>query len=73
MVSAGTRSVTDFQEKNMIREAVYYDRLLVVEGTSKEERQENRSEYSCAMKSHFRKSGNQKTGRRKSSYASLLA
>jgi hypothetical protein len=30
-------------------------------------------EYSCAMKSHFRKSGNQKTGRRKSSYASLFA
>jgi hypothetical protein len=42
MVSAGTRSVTDFQEKNMIREAVYYDRLLEVEGTSKKERQENR-------------------------------
>jgi hypothetical protein len=42
MVFAGTRSVTDFQEKNMIREAVYYDRLLAVEGTSKEERQENR-------------------------------
>lgn len=30
-------------------------------------------EYSCAMKSHFRKSGNQMTGRRKSSNASLLA
>jgi ABC-type multidrug transport system fused ATPase/permease subunit len=30
-------------------------------------------EYSCAMKSHFRKSGNQMTGRRKSSNVSLLA
>ena len=30
-------------------------------------------EYSCAMKSHFRKSGNQMTGKWKSSYASLLA
>ena len=30
-------------------------------------------EYSCAMKSHFRKSGNQMTGRRKSSNARLLA
>ena len=31
------------------------------------------SEYSCAMKSHFRKSGNQMSGKWKSSYASLLA
>ena len=31
------------------------------------------TEYSCAMKSHFRKSGNQMTGKWKSSYASLLA
>ena len=31
------------------------------------------TEYSCAMKSHFRKSGNQMTGRRKSSNARLLA
>ena len=31
------------------------------------------NEYSCAMKSHFRKSGNQMSGRQKSSYASLLA
>ena len=30
-------------------------------------------EYSCAMKSHFRKSGNQMSGKWKSSYASLLA
>ena len=30
-------------------------------------------DYSCAMKSRFRKSGNQITGRRKSSLASLLA
>ena len=29
-------------------------------------------EYSCAMKSHFRKSGNQMSGKWKSSYASLL-
>ncbi len=29
--------------------------------------------YSCAMKSHFRKTGNQMSGRQKSSYASLLA
>ena len=29
--------------------------------------------YSCAMKSHFRKSGNQMSGKWKSSYASLLA
>ena len=35
--------------------------------------QANRAEYSCAMKSHFRKSGNQMTGKWKSSYASLLA
>jgi hypothetical protein len=35
--------------------------------------EEESVEYSCAMKSHFRKSGNQKTGRQKSSYASLLA
>ena len=30
-------------------------------------------EYSCVMKSHFRKSGNQMSGKWKSSYASLLA
>ena len=30
-------------------------------------------EYSCAMKSHFRKSRNQMSGKWKSSYASLLA
>ena len=28
------------------------------------------NEYSCAMKSHFRKSGNQMSGKWKSSYAS---
>ena len=31
------------------------------------------SGYSCAMKSHFRKTGNQMSGRRKSFCASLLA
>ena len=31
------------------------------------------TEYSCAMKSHFRKSGNQVSGQWKSSHASLLA
>ena len=31
------------------------------------------NEYSCAMKSHFRKSGNQMSGKWKSSHASLLA
>ncbi len=31
------------------------------------------NEYSCAMKSHFRKSGNQMSGKWKSSSASLLA
>ena len=31
------------------------------------------NEYSCAMKSHFRKSGNQMSGKWKSSCASLLA
>ena len=30
-------------------------------------------EYSCAMKSHFRKSGNQMSGKWKSSFTSLLA
>ena len=30
------------------------------------------NEYSCAMKLHFRKSGNQMSGKWKSSYASLL-
>ena len=34
---------------------------------------EREVEYSCAMKSHFRKSGNQMSGKWKSSYASLLA
>lgn len=34
---------------------------------------EEDTEYSCAMKSHFRKSGNQMSGKWKSSYASLLA
>ena len=33
----------------------------------------NFAAYSCAMKSHFRKSGNQMSGKWKSSYASLLA
>ena len=33
----------------------------------------NGSEYSCAMKSHFRKSGNQMSGKWKSSFTSLLA
>ena len=32
-----------------------------------------KNEYSCAMKSHFRKSGNQMSGKWKSSYTSLLA
>ena len=31
------------------------------------------NEYSCAMKSHFRKSGNQMSGKWKSSFTSLLA
>ena len=31
------------------------------------------NEYSCEMKSHFRKSGNQMSGKWKSSYTSLLA
>ena len=31
------------------------------------------TEYSCAVKSHFRKSGNQMSGKWKSSYARLLA
>ena len=34
---------------------------------------EETDEYSCAMKSHFRKSGNQMSGKWKSSHASLLA
>ena len=36
-------------------------------------KQDSVGEYSCAMKSHFRKSGNQMSGKWKSSYASLLA
>ena len=35
--------------------------------------EQDTGEYSCAMKSHFRKSGNQMSGKWKSSYASLLA
>ena len=35
--------------------------------------EEGINEYSCAMKSHFRKSGNQMSGKWKSSCASLLA
>jgi hypothetical protein len=42
MVSAGTRNVSDFQKKNMIPNAVYYDSLLHIEGTTKSERQKNR-------------------------------
>ena len=34
---------------------------------------EAHNEYSCAMKSHFRKSGNQMSGKWKSSFTSLLA
>ena len=34
---------------------------------------DRKNEYSCAMKSHFRKSGNQMSGKWKSSHASLLA
>jgi hypothetical protein len=42
MVSAGIRSVSDFQKKNVIPSAVYYDALLQIEGTTKPKRQENR-------------------------------
>ena len=46
-----------------------------LEGRSPETHNHYRSaiEYSCAMKSHFRKSGNQMSGKWKSSHASLLA
>jgi hypothetical protein len=42
MVSAGIRSVSDFQTKNMIPNAVYYDGILRVVGTTKSERLEKR-------------------------------
>jgi hypothetical protein len=42
MVYEGIRSVSEFQKKNMIPSAVYYDALLQIEGTTKPERQENR-------------------------------
>jgi hypothetical protein len=42
MVSAGVRSVSEFQTKNMIPDAIYYDTLLQVVGTTKTERKENR-------------------------------
>ena len=38
-----------------------------------EARRKESAEYSCAMKSHFRKSVNQMSGKWKSSYVSLLA
>lgn len=41
--------------------------------TNLQETAYNISEYSCEMKSHFRKSGNQMSGKWKSSYTSLLA
>ena len=47
------------------------DYSLLLDGLMAE--REQGIEYSCAMKSHFRKSGNQMTGRRKSSNARLLA
>lgn len=44
-----------------------YSKVCVQNGTPMPD------EYSCAMKSHFRKSGNQMSGKWKSSFASLLA
>jgi hypothetical protein len=45
MVSAGNRSVTEFQNKNAIPNAVYYDNVLQLEGAEKSERQENRRKW----------------------------
>jgi hypothetical protein len=48
-------------------------RMFAQRMTMQEHDTGNITEYSCAMKSHFQKSGNQMTGRWKSSCASLLA
>jgi hypothetical protein len=42
IVSTGIRSVSDFQVRNMIPNATYYDALLQIQGTTKSERQQNR-------------------------------
>jgi len=57
LISNGCDAITKLKKLEMIGEA--------------EVPEDN--EYSCAMKSHFRKSGNQMSGKWKSSYASLLA
>ena len=46
---------------------------LDIKDQEEEKKEIGKSEYSCAMKSHFRKSGNQMSGKWKSSHASLLA
>lgn len=50
----------------------YYEYIYDIEykksGVSAEEFIRDYDEYSCAMKSHFRKSGNQMSGKWKSSY-----
>jgi hypothetical protein len=45
MVYAGNRSVTEFQNKNVIPNAVYYDNVLRLEGAIKFERNKNRRKW----------------------------
>jgi hypothetical protein len=45
MVSTGIRTVSEFQKKNMIPDAAYYDTLLQIEGATKSERQKNRKSW----------------------------
>ena len=59
---------------NFIKEKEYYHIIgSIIWGLTINIGNHGAYEYSCAMKSHFRKSGNQMTGRRKSSNARLLA
>ena len=57
----------------MNNSVVYGDALTLNHVNTPNIRMTGNSEYSCAMKSHFRKSGNQMSGKWRSSYASLLA
>ena len=74
--TAHNAGVITNEEFAMFQNAGYmglYGGLGVDDIHKRKELEVGQNEYSCAMKSHFRKSGNQMSGRQKSSYASLLA
>ena len=75
LTSMSDAFLTQLQDARM-RDISFEDRfgmLVDIEYSNRKSNSLKRLEYSCAMKSHFRKSGNQMSGKWKSSHASLLA